>query len=115
MDSTIVNSVLLPLLGAVGVAVATAAALLFNTLINLLKVFLSQANSKIAVRAVEQLHPTLPNEQKKELALALAQKFNTDAGIKMPDEKAVLTNESHVLELPPTHLEYDDGVTDALG
>jgi hypothetical protein len=59
-----------------------------------------QINSKLAVQAVEQLAVNQPNEVKAQMALALAQTWNTSAKITAPDTSVTPMNEANVLTLP---------------
>ena len=61
-----------------------------------------QANSKLAVQAVEQLAAGQPNEVKAKMALQIAQQLNQQAKIAIPDTTVAPMNEAHVLTLPPT-------------
>ena len=60
-------------------------------------------NAKDAVQAIEQMYPTLPNEQKSKLALQFAQTLNSAAGINALDPTQLILNESGVSKLPSTN------------
>jgi len=61
-----------------------------------------QANSKLAVQAIEQIAGNKPPQVKEEMALQLAQVWNQSAKITVPDSSVTLANEGHVLTLPDT-------------
>ena len=59
-----------------------------------------QANSKLAVQAVEQIAANQPPEVKAKMALQIAQQLNAQAKINVPDAIVSPVNEAHVLTLP---------------
>jgi hypothetical protein len=65
-----------------------------------------QANSKLAVQAVEQMAyaKNLSSDDKAKMALSLAQTWNQSAKITVPDASVSMANEGHVLTLPPTNV-----------
>jgi len=69
------------------------------------KLKIMKINSDIAVQAVEQMYWDKPNEEKKILGLAIAKQLNTLAGIKLPDDIQLTSNEASVLNLPPTNIQ----------
>jgi len=69
------------------------------------KLKIMKINSDIAVQAVEQMYWDKPNEEKKILGLAIAKQLNTIAGIKLPDDIQLTSNEASVLNLPPTNIQ----------
>ena len=103
MNDSLINSLLpyiLSLVGAIVAGLVSVIGVLMSKWITMMKVKATIENGGIAVKAIEQLYPNLPNEQKKTLALAFAQTLNNDAGIKTPDITQTKVNESHVLTLP---------------
>jgi len=69
------------------------------------KLKIMKINSNIAVQAIEQMYWDKPNEVKKILGLAIAKQLNTLAGIKLPDDIQLTSNEASVLNLPPTNIQ----------
>jgi len=69
------------------------------------KLKIMKINSNIAIQAVEQMYWDKPNEVKKILGLAIAKQLNTLAGIKLPDDIQLTSNEASVLNLPPTNIQ----------
>lgn len=103
MNDSLINSLLpyiLSLVGAIVAGLVSVIGVLMSKWITMMKVKATIENGGIAVKAIEQLYPNLPNEQKKALALQFAQTLNNDAGIKTPDITQTKVNESHVLTLP---------------
>jgi hypothetical protein len=94
-------SIFAPIITVIVASASTIVSILLSKYIAMMKVKQTIANGEVAVKAIEQLYPNLPGEQKKLLALSFAQTLNADSGIKTPDNVATKINESHVLSLPP--------------
>lgn len=97
--SRAIDALLIPVLGALGIwGVAQVKRWQAKTDLKTM-----QDNSAAAVRAVEQLYPTLTGPEKKQLALSWANHLNSVAGVSNVPAPAT------IVETPPTQVLLNEG------
>jgi hypothetical protein len=92
----VIGALLIPLMGALGLwATGQVKRMQARNDLKTMK-----QNAIDAVEAIEQLYKDRPNEEKRAMALQLAQQLNVTAGITTPDSTQLMLNEASVFTLP---------------